>query len=325
MRSEPLLSVENISKSFGPRRTLLRRGSAAPKVLDDVSFAIHKGETLGLVGESGSGKTTLGRCITLLDRPDAGRVVFEGRDLTACRESKLRPIRRHLQTVFQDPFASLNPRKTAATLIGDAFRINGLLTKAERSDRVSELLALVGLRPEQAHRFPHEFSGGQRQRIAIARALALRPKLVVADEPVSALDISIQAQIMNLMIDLQGRFQLTFLFISHDLNVVRLISNRVIVMYLGRIVETGPTDEVFRRPRHHYTRALIDAIPQPDPRHRGAHDIVQGEVDRSASTAVGCAFHPRCRARMPRCAVEKPGLRDVINGHAVACFAPVSG
>jgi len=293
------------------------------RAVDDVSFSIAEGETLSLVGESGCGKTTTVRAIMRAINPDEGQVLFrtgeeETVDLAEIPLSQIRPLRRNIQMIFQDPFSSLNPRMNIFQLISEPMLVNGIGNHQEREDRVSELLRQVGLRPEYMQRFPHAFSGGQRQRIGIARALALNPRLIVADEPVSGLDVSVQAQVINLMMDLQDEFGLTYLFVSHDLSVVNQISDRVVVMYVGRVVEVGTPQELFRNPKHPYTSALISALPISDPLNRGERPVLKGEIANPASPPSGCYFHPRCPFAVDKCKVEAPPLQD-ISGRLVAC------
>ena len=313
-----LVQVEGLRKYFPVDRTLLGRVLSNVKAVDDVSFAIREGETLGLVGESGCGKTTVGRLILRLLEPTAGRVVFAGRDLAGLRREELRRLRREMQIVFQDPYGSLNPRMTVAQIVGEPLLRHGLATSRDCLDRVCALLPLVGLDAGQARRFPHEFSGGQRQRIGIARALATRPRLIVCDEPVSALDVSIQSQVLNLLMDLQTEFGLTYLFIAHGLNVVKHVSDRVGVMYLGKLVELADGDELYANPLHPYTRALLSAIPEPDPRARKERIILTGDVPSPIDPPSGCRFHTRCPEARPVCSEAEPALvcRD---GHWVAC------
>jgi oligopeptide transport system ATP-binding protein len=319
-----LCSVQGLTKHFAVRRGVLRRTVGAVRAVDGVSFDIRPGETLGLVGESGSGKSTTGRALLQLERPTAGRVVFDGVELTTLEEPALRRMRRHMQMVFQDPYSSLNPRMSVGRAIREPLDIHGVGEPLERGDRVAQLMERVGLSPEMASRFPHEFSGGQRQRIGIARALATAPKLVVADEPISALDVSIQAQIVNLLADLKDELGLTYLFIAHDLAMVRHISDRVAVMYLGRIVELAEGSAVFERPLHPYTKALISAIPLPDPMRERAREQItlEGDVPSPSSPPSGCRFHTRCSFAVERCRSEDPELRDLGNAagpHEVAC------
>lgn len=314
-----LLEVKGLKKYFPIRAGLLGKTQGYVKAVDDVSFAVHEGETLGIVGESGCGKSTTGRSIIRLLEPTAGDVIFKGQNLTGLKGEELRKMRRDLQIVFQDPYASLNPRMTIGAILEEPLKIHGLANATERKQRVKELLEIVGLTEHHYNRYPHEFSGGQRQRIGIARALITKPKLIVADEPVSALDVSIQSQILNLMKDLQEQFQLTYLFISHDLSVVRHISDRVGVMYLGRMVELAPKHELYANPQHPYTQALLSAVPHPDPREVRERIILTGDVPSPANPPTGCAFHTRCHACMEICKTDRPELKQTAEGHWVAC------
>ena len=325
----PLLRATGVSKRYPLRGGgLLRRTRGWIHAVDDVSLDVREGETLGLVGESGCGKSTLGRVLLRLLDPDSGTISFAGTDITGIRGEDLRRMRREMQIVFQDPAASLNPRHRAGAIVGAPLAIHGVGTAAQRWERARELLEIVGLRREYADRYPHEFSGGQRQRIGIARAIALNPRLVIADEPVSALDVSVQAQILNLLADLQRDLGLTYVFIAHDLAVVRQVSDRVAVMYLGRIVEIGPALEVCDRPAHHYTNALLAAVPIPEVSGIGTREriILRGDVPSLATPPTGCAFHPRCAAATDLCARERPALVPRASGtgeHAVACHHPI--
>ncbi|MGE5147088.1 MAG: ABC transporter ATP-binding protein [Candidatus Eiseniibacteriota bacterium] len=318
----PLLEVEGLRKHFPLRRGLLSRTSLEVRAVDGVSFAIGAGETLGLVGESGCGKSTVGKLILRLLEPTAGRVRLRGVDITRLAPSEMRAHRRDLQVVFQDPFSSLNPRMSAGAIVREPLVNYGVARGQALADRVAELFVRVGLRPEQMRRYPHEFSGGQRQRLGIARALALRPSLIIGDEPVSALDVSVQAQVINLLVDLQREFGLSYLFIAHDLAVVKHISHRVAVMYLGTLVELAETAALFRAPLHPYTEALLAAVPKPEPPRAGAKRdriILRGDVPSPVNPPAGCRFHTRCPYAVDRCKVEEPALRQTRPGHWVAC------
>jgi oligopeptide/dipeptide ABC transporter ATP-binding protein len=317
--TDALLTVENLKVHFPVRGGVLLRAKGANKAVDGVSLSIRPGETLGLVGESGCGKSTLGKAVVRLLEPTDGRIEFDGRDVTHISRSEMKPIRRDVQMIFQDPGESLNSRLTVGSLIGEAFEIHGIGDPDWRQAKVAELLSQVGLPAAAADRFPFEFSGGQRQRIGIARAIALEPKLIICDEPVSALDVSIQSQILNLLLDLQGEMGLSYLFIAHDLAVVKHISDRIAIMYLGHLMETGGADDVYADPKHPYTRALIAAIPEPDPsrRHR-ARVVLEGDVPSPINPPSGCVFHTRCPHAEVRCRAEVPELRDVIASDGAA-------
>lgn len=315
MPNQSLVQISNLQKHFPTGKQLVR-------AVDGVSFTIERGETLGLVGESGCGKTTVGRCLLRLIEPTGGAVNFDGQDLLRLSKRELRALRRRMQIIFQDPYSSLNPRLRVGSIIGEPLEIHGLGNKQERRDRVAELLRVVGLDPDYANRYPHQFSGGQRQRIGIARALALNPDFIVADEPVSALDVSVQAQVVNLLQDLQAQFGLTYLFISHGLAVVEHISTRVGVMYLGKLVELAPADQIYAKPLHPYTQALLAAIPQPAPAaklERAARKLT-GDVPNPLNPPAGCRFHTRCPHATERCQTAEPAFKEIEPGHWVACF-----
>ncbi len=322
----PLLEIRNLHMNFPIKRGIFRRTVGFLKAVNDVSFNIFSGETLSLVGESGCGKTTTGRCIVRVYEPTSGQILYkteehEAVDLAQLNNQALRPYRREIRMIFQDPFSSLNPRLPIVQIVGEPLKANRIASGAELEDRVVSLLKRVGLRPEYVRRYPHAFSGGERQRIGIARALALNPRLVVADEAVSALDVSVQAQILNLLQDLQEELHLTYLFIAHDLSVVEHISHRVAVMYVGKIVELASTEEIFANPLHPYTEALLSAVPKPDPRlrNKGNRIRLEGEVADPSHPPSGCYFHPRCRYAQERCQHEEPAIREVGRNHWVAC------
>jgi peptide/nickel transport system ATP-binding protein len=316
-----LIEVRSLTKYFPAGVGLFGAGDAVVKAVDDVSFTIRRGETFGLVGESGCGKSTIGRCILRLIEPTSGKVSFLGQDLLGLGSDALRRLRRDMQIIFQDPYSSLNPRMTIGQIVGEPLVIhNSGDNRTTRRDRVAELLKLVGLDPDHARRYPHEFSGGQRQRIGIARALALKPKFIVCDEPVSALDVSVQAQVVNLLQDLQEQLGLTYLFISHGLSVVQHISSRVGIMYLGKLVEIAPSDEIFHNPIHPYTKALLSAIPIPDPDHRRERLPLRGELPTALDPPSGCNFRTRCTIAEPRCAEESPELVEIAPDHFVSCM-----
>jgi oligopeptide/dipeptide ABC transporter ATP-binding protein len=314
-----LLEATDLVKHFAASRNLFGRPTAFVRAVDGVSFHVEAGETLALVGESGCGKSTVSRLVLRLIEPDSGTVRFEGRDLLALGDGELRAFRRQAQIIFQDPYASLNPRMTVAQILGEPLALHDLVPPAKRRARIEELLVLVGLQPRFARRYPHEFSGGQRQRIAIARALAVEPKLIICDEPVSALDVSIRSQILNLLRDLQDRLGLSYIFVSHDLAVVKHIADRVAVMNLGSIVETAETEALFAAPRHPYSRALLSAIPVAKPQAKRARMLLQGEMPSALNPPSGCRFHTRCPFAIERCLIEAPGLVADENGHATAC------
>ena len=321
---DTILEVNNLKKYFPIRKGFLRREVGQVRAVDDVTFFVRTGETLSLVGESGCGKTTTSRCILRAMSPSSGQMLFhreDGRvvDLAKASRQHLRPVRTEMQMIFQDPFSSLNPRMTLLDIIGEPLLVNGIGSRREREDRVAELLRLVGLRPEFLSRFPHAFSGGQRQRVGIARALALSPRLVVADEPVSALDVSVQAQILNLLMRLQNEMGLTYIFVAHDLSVVKHISDRVAVMYVGQLVELAETDALFHNPKHPYTASLMAAIPAPDPRRRTGRAQLRGEVANPANPPSGCYFHPRCPYATDICKQQTPLFEEIEPGHYVRC------
>ena len=319
--AEDLLVVRNLKKYFPIKRGVFQRTVGYVQAVDNVSFTVKRGETLGLVGESGCGKSTTGKAILQLDRPTAGEVYVDGEDLVKLKGEKLRLMRRRMQIIFQDPFSSLNPRMNVGQIVGEPLEVHGVAKGKEKEERVKELLRIVGLNPQFMTRFPHEFSGGQRQRIGIARAIALNPSFIVCDEPIAALDVSIQAQIVNLLKDLQAKFGLTYLFIAHDLSMVRHISDRVAVMYLGRIVEIADWRAIYDDPRHPYTQSLLSAIPIPDPAIEAKRQriILEGDVPSAANPPKGCRFNTRCPVRQERCYSDDPQLREITSGHWAAC------
>jgi oligopeptide/dipeptide ABC transporter ATP-binding protein len=320
--NETMVEVNNLKMYFPITRGLLRHKVADIKAVDDISFKIKKHETLGLVGESGCGKTTVGRCVLRLYQPTSGSIIFNGTDISKMPERRIKHFRKDMGVIFQDPFGSLNPRQTAGSIVGDPLKVHRMASGRELTNRVVELFRIVGLDPGMMDRVPHEFSGGQRQRIGVARALACRPSLIICDEPISALDVSIQAQIINLLEELQETMGLTYLFIAHDLAVVQHISDRVAVMYLGRIVELTDSGELYENPLHPYTRALLSAIPIPDPRLEKTRTriVLKGEVPSPVNPPPGCHFHPRCHMAIDECSQHRPELRDIGGGHFVACI-----
>ncbi|GIP29638.1 ABC transporter ATP-binding protein [Paenibacillus sp. J23TS9] len=317
--SETLLEVSHLKKYFPIRKGLWNKTLGHVKAVDDISFSVRRGETFGLVGESGCGKSTTGRSILRLIEPSEGKVLFEGREITGLSMEAMRKQRRDMQIVFQDPFSSLDPRHSVQRILEEPLIVHGISSRKERQERIERLIDVVGLTRTHLHRYPHQFSGGQRQRIGIARALALQPKLIVADEPVSALDVSIQSQVINLLQDLQSEFKLTYIFIAHDLSVVKHICDRVAVMYLGRIVEIADKHQLYDTPQHPYTQALLSAVPEPDPDLKRQRIILQGEVPSPANAPVGCAFHTRCPKAMKVCSEVRPQLLDTGGGHMTAC------
>jgi oligopeptide/dipeptide ABC transporter ATP-binding protein len=325
--SEPLIEVKNLKKYFPVTRGIVfQKEVATVKAVDDVSFSVQPRETLGVVGESGCGKSTMARCVMRLLDPTAGQIIFDGRDISKLNRAEMRPVRRELMMVFQDPYASLNPRKRVGFIVAEALQVHKTGTDAEIKRRVQELLEIVGLNPEHYNRFPHEFSGGQRQRIGVARALAVNPKLIVCDEPVSALDVSVQAQILNLLKDLQQEFGLTYIFIAHDLNVVRHISDRVMVMYLGKVVETAARQQLYAEPKHPYTGALLSAVPIPNPElgRKRQPIVLEGDVPSPLNPPEACRFHPRCPRFQPgKCDVDEPELYGFGDEHTAACHFPL--
>ncbi|MEV5509476.1 ABC transporter ATP-binding protein [Streptomyces orinoci] len=323
-RTETLLKVDGLVKHFPIHKGLLRRQVGAVRAVDGLSFEVRAGETLGVVGESGCGKSTMGRLVTRLLEPTGGSVEFEGRDISHLSVGAMRPLRRDIQMIFQDPYSSLNPRHTVGTIVGAPFRLQGITPEGGVKREVQRLLELVGLNPEHYNRYPHEFSGGQRQRIGIARALALKPRLVVADEPVSALDVSIQAQVVNLLDDLQDELGLTYVIIAHDLSVIRHVSDRIAVMYLGKVVELADRQALYDKPMHPYTKALLSAVPVPDPKRRAKREriLLKGDVPSPISPPAGCRFHTRCWKATEVCRQQEPPLAALETGHRVACHHP---
>jgi oligopeptide/dipeptide ABC transporter ATP-binding protein len=321
-RDDIVLAVKDLKMYFPITRGLMRRRISDIRAVDGVSFSVKKNETLGLVGESGCGKTTTGRTILRLYHPTSGNIVFHGRDISHLKDSELRPMRRHISAIFQDPYGSLNPRQSAGSIVGLPLQIHQLADKSDFNDKVAELFKQVGLNPSMMDRVPHEFSGGQRQRLGIARAIACHPSFIICDEPISALDVSIQAQIINLLEELQETLGLSYLFIAHDLSVVQHISDRVAVMYLGRIMEIATSRELYGNPLHPYTRALLSAVPIPNPVLEKSRQriILRGEVPSAAHPPAGCHFHPRCEVATAECREQRPQLREIGGGHEVACF-----
>lgn len=319
-KQEPLIVVENLKKHFSKGGGFLGGKLKVTKAVDDVSFSINRGETLGIVGESGCGKSTTGRSIIRLYQPTSGKIIFNGTDITNLSERQMLPYRREMQMIFQDPYASLNSRMTVSDIIGESLIIHKLVSSAaERNEKIGDLLNTVGLKPEHASRYPHEFSGGQRQRIGIARALAVKPKLIICDEPISALDVSIQAQVVNMLEDLQEKYGLTYLFIAHDLSMVKHISTKIGVMYLGKLVEEGYADDIYRNPQHPYTKALLSAIPTPNPRKATNRIRLEGDVPSPINPPSGCRFRTRCQYATEKCAELEPIFRDLGSEHMVAC------
>lgn len=318
-----LLAIKNLVKTFPARGGIFTKTGDVVHAVDGVSFSVDKGEIFGLVGESGCGKSTLGRVVARLIEPTSGNIFFDGKDITHLKSKELKSVRRELQIIFQDPYASLNPRMPVGEIIGEALRIHNIANGAEKAERVRKLIDIVGLAKDSIYRYPHEFSGGQRQRIGIARALALNPKFIIADEPISALDVSIQAQIINLFKDLQKEFDLTYLFIAHDLRVVEYISRRVAVMYLGKIMEIAASREIYSHPVHPYTEALLSAVPLPDPAKKKKRIILKGEIPSPINPPSGCVFHTRCIYAQERCRIEVPLLEPKMSNRLAACHFPL--
>lgn len=319
--NEPLLRVEGLKKYFPVTSGFFSKVTGHVKAVDDISFTVTQGETIGMVGESGCGKTTAGRAIIRLIEPTGGKVFFNGQDIMELKGDELKAMRRNMQIIFQDPYSSLNPRKTVLEIVGEALEVHGIAKGNEKEDIVADLVEKVGLSSRYVNRYPHEFSGGQRQRVGIARAIALNPSLIICDEPVSALDVSIQAQVINLLIDLREEMNLSYIFVAHDLSVVKHISNRIVVMYLGRLVEMAETNELFESPLHPYTEALLSAIPEPDPTIKKQRIVLTGDVPSPINPPKGCHFHPRCPRKLDICSQEEPPLKTVgANGHMYKCF-----
>ena len=319
----PIMEARNLSKIYKTGNSILPQFRQSVHAVDNVSISVMPGETLGLVGESGCGKSSLGRCLARLQSVTSGEVLFKGKDIAHLSNSALRPMRKHIQMVFQDPYASLNPRRRVGDLLAEPMVVHKWGNRSEIEDRVTELMGVVGLLPEHVNRFPHEFSGGQRQRIGIARALTLNPELIIADEPVSALDVSVQAQVVNLFLDLQEKFGLTYVFIAHDLSVVRQVSTRTAVMYLGAVVELGETEDLFKHPQHPYTQALLSAVPNTNPQHHRERIILQGDLPSPTKLPSGCRFHTRCPRAQARCSVDSPVLANQGGNRQVACHFPL--
>jgi oligopeptide transport system ATP-binding protein len=315
----PLLKIVHLVKSYPIVGGLFLRQVNSVKAVNDVSLELFEGETLGLVGESGCGKSTLGRSIMLLEKPDGGKIIFRARNIIDYDKYELKEFRKKIQIIFQDPFSSLNPRKNIAHIVGEPLYVHGIKSRKERNDRVVQILEMVGLKPEHMKRYPHQFSGGQRQRIGIARALALRPEVVVCDEAVSALDVSIRAQVINLLKDLQAEFRLTYFFISHDLSVVKYVSDRVAVMYLGRLMELSDCETLYSNPTHPYTQALLSAVPVPDPKRKSKRIVLSGDVPSPIALPLGCSFHTRCSLSKTICTEIRPEMKEISRGHFVAC------